>query len=181
MTNLTKRYRLGTIGMTSLREDISRWWHSKNKSGDTENSDQKTNLDRERVNANGEFLALNDVSFSVKKGEVIGIIGANGSGKSTLLKILSRITEPSSGKACIRGKVASLLEVGTGFHPELTGKDNIYINGAILGMSRKEVDRKFDEIVNFSGVADFSRYSNQKIFHWHDNSPGLCRCCPFRT
>lgn len=153
--NLTKRYRLGTIGMTSLREDISRWWHSKKKSGDTENSDQKTNLDRERVNANREFLALNDVSFSVKKGEVIGIIGANGSGKSTLLKILSRITEPSSGKACIRGKVASLLEVGTGFHPELTGKDNIYINGAILGMSRKEVDRKFDEIVNFSGVADF--------------------------
>ena len=155
VTNLTKRYRLGTIGMTSLREDISRWWHSKKKFGDTENSDQKTNLDRERVNANREFLALNDVSFSVKKGEVIGIIGANGSGKSTLLKILSRITEPSSGKACIRGKVASLLEVGTGFHPELTGKDNIYINGAILGMSRKEVDRKFDEIVNFSGVADF--------------------------
>ena len=108
---------------------------------------------------------MDGLNFSVGQGEVIGIIGANGSGKSTLLKILSRITEPSSGKAHIRGKVASLLEVGTGFHPELTGRENIYINGAILGMSRKEVNQKYDEIVEFSGVGDFldtpvKRYSS---------------------
>lgn len=96
--------------------------------------------------------ALKDVSFSVEQGEVLGIIGHNGAGKSTLLKILSRITEPSTGEAVIRGRVASLLEVGTGFHPELTGRENVYMNGTILGMTRKEIDRKFDEIVHFSGV-----------------------------
>ena len=153
--NLSKVYKLGTIGMSSLREDLSRWWSSKNKSGDFGNTSAKTNLDKDRINANGEFLALNEVSFTVNQGEVIGIIGANGSGKSTLLKILSRITEPSGGKAHIRGNVASLLEVGTGFHPELTGRENIYINGAILGMSRKEINRKYDEIVEFSGVKEF--------------------------
>src|SRR5487761_1281213 len=102
-----------------------------------------------------KFWALKDVNFTVQPGEVVGIIGRNGSGKSTLLKILSRIVEPTSGSITMRGKVASLLEVGTGFHPELTGRENIYFNGAILGMGKKEIERKFDEIVEFSEVEKF--------------------------
>ena len=109
--------------------------------------------------------ALRDVSFEVQKGEVVGLIGRNGAGKSTLLKLLSRITEPTAGTATIKGRVASLLEVGTGFHPELTGRENVYMNGTILGMTKREIDRKFDEIVDFSGVEKFldtpiKRYSS---------------------
>src|SRR5260370_23544344 len=112
-----------------------------------------------------EFWALQDVSFEVQKGEVLGIIGRNGAGKSTLLKILSRITEPTEGRITIRGRVASLLEVGTGFHPELSGRENIYLNGAILGLTRAEIRRKFDEIVAFAEVEKFldtpvKRYSS---------------------
>lgn len=103
----------------------------------------------------GEFWALNNIDFPVNEGEVLGIIGANGAGKSTLLKVLSRITPPTKGKAELKGRVGSLLEVGTGFHPELTGRENIYLNGAILGMSRKEIEAKFDEIVEFSGLKKF--------------------------
>jgi len=112
-----------------------------------------------------DFWALRDVSFEVKRGEVLGIIGRNGAGKSTLLKILSRITEPTTGRARLRGRVASLLEVGTGFHPELTGRENIYLNGAVLGMSRADINRRFDEIVAFADVDDYldtpvKRYSS---------------------
>ena len=149
--HLSKRYVLGSIGATTLRESAAAWWH-RARHGQAR-APQK------------EFWALNDVSFQVEPGEVVGIIGRNGAGKSTLLKLLSRITEPTSGRAFLRGRVASLLEVGTGFHPDLTGRENVFLNGAILGMSRAEIRRKFDEIVAFAEVERFldtpvKRYSS---------------------
>ncbi|MBS4059943.1 MAG: ABC transporter ATP-binding protein [Bacteroidetes bacterium] len=160
--NLSKSYRLGQISGGMLSEDINRWWARLRGL-----PDPYLKIGQEDyVNRHGEhILALKDVSFTVNPGEVLGIIGRNGAGKSTLLKILSRVTAPTSGTIKVKGRIASLLEVGTGFHPELTGRENIFLNGAILGMDRKEVLRKFDEIVAFSEVEKFidtpvKRYSS---------------------
>ena len=163
--NLSKKYRLGTIGMSSLRDDLNRWWRRKEQNAQDKGNLNNSGIEQSRMINDSEFWALHDLNFQIKQGEVIGLIGTNGSGKSTLLKILSRITEPTEGEVKIRGKVASLLEVGTGFHPELTGLENIYINGAILGMSRREVNASLDEIIEFAGVSDFintpiKRYSS---------------------
>lgn len=151
--NLSKRYRLGKIGMTSFRDEIGRL------------TDRLRGRRSEKPASATDFWALRDVSFDVQPGEVVGIIGRNGAGKSTLLKILSRITDPTSGDIIMRGRLASLLEVGTGFHPELSGRENVFLNGAILGMKKAEIARKFDEIVAFSEIEKFidtpvKRYSS---------------------
>lgn len=144
-----KRYRLGTLNRQQLTDDLKAWTAKLlGRPDPTVPLDMA--VDPQRIGE--DFWALRDVSFEVRKGEVVGIIGHNGAGKSTLLKLLSRITLPTEGVIRTRGKVSSLLEVGTGFHPELTGRDNIYLNGAILGMRRAEVDAKMDEIIAFSGV-----------------------------
>ena len=160
--NLSKYYRLGLIGGGTLREDVNRWIAKLQgkpdpllKIGETDHGNRK----------DGQIWALRDINLEVKEGEILGIIGRNGAGKSTLLKILSRITAPTEGRIKIKGRVGSLLEVGTGFHPELTGRENIYLNGTILGMSKAEVTRKLDEIVEFAEMAQFidtpvKRYSS---------------------
>jgi lipopolysaccharide transport system ATP-binding protein len=162
--NISKLYRLGEVGTGTLSHDLNRWWH---KARGKENPYLKIGQinDRTVKNDSAYAWALKDISFEVKRGEVLGIIGRNGAGKSTLLKILSRVTAPTAGEIKIKGRVASLLEVGTGFNPELTGRDNIYLNGAILGMRKREIDQKFDEIVAFSGVERYidtpvKRYSS---------------------
>jgi len=154
--SLSKRYRLGTLNAATLRDEIQGLWE-RWRGGAARGAAAR---DRDT-----DFWALRDVSFDVQEGDVVGIIGGNGAGKSTLLKVLSRITEPTSGEARIRGRVASLLEEGTGFHPELSGRENIFLNGTILGMSKGEVKAKFDEIVDFSGIEKFidtpvKRYSS---------------------
>jgi len=160
--HLTKQYDLGVIGTGTLSRDLNRWWARVRKQ-----PDPYTRIGQQDAFARiGEsILALDDVSFTVNQGEALGIIGRNGAGKSTLLKILSRVTAPTSGVVKVRGRIGSLLEVGTGFHPELTGRENVYLNGAILGMKKAEVTRKFDEIVSFAGVEKFidtpvKRYSS---------------------
>lgn len=162
--HLYKQYRLGQVGSGSLIQDINRWWHKIR--GKEDPYEVISEINDRTTQAKGDFVwALEDINFTVNEGEVLGIIGRNGAGKSSLLKILSKVTSPTKGKITLNGRVASLLEVGTGFNPELTGRENIYLNGAILGMTKKEISRKFDEIVSFSGVEKYidtpvKRYSS---------------------
>jgi homopolymeric O-antigen transport system ATP-binding protein len=162
LENISKAYRLGQIGSRTLSDDLKVWWA---KARGKPNPLLKIGME-DYGNREGEYLwALRNINFSVTEGSVLGIIGRNGAGKSTVLKILSRVTAPTTGYVKVKGRIASLLEVGTGFHPELTGRENIYLNGAILGMKRAEIDRKFDEILDFSEVEQFidtpvKRYSS---------------------
>jgi lipopolysaccharide transport system ATP-binding protein len=162
--NVSKLYRLGQVGTGTIRSDINRLIHRIRGKGDPY---MKIGQENDRTkSADSDYVwALKDINFEVKKGEVLGIVGRNGAGKSTLLKILSKITSPTTGSISINGRVASLLEVGTGFHPELSGRENIFLNGSILGMRKWEIQQKFDEIVDFSGVERYidtpvKRYSS---------------------
>ena len=161
--NLSKVYRLGEYGTGTLSLDFQRWFARVRGKEDPYLTIGEEN---ERTAKGGDVVySLRDVNFEIKQGDAVGIIGRNGAGKSTLLKILSRITSPTAGRVHIQGRISSLLEVGTGFHPELTGKENIYLNGAIMGMRKKEIDRKLDEIIHFSGVQRYidtpvKRYSS---------------------
>ena len=162
--NLSKIYRLGEIGTGTISRDLERWWARMRGKEDPFLKIGQAN-DRAVKGDSDIVYSLRDINFEIQQGEAVGIIGKNGAGKSTLLKILSRITSPTSGKIEIAGRIASLLEVGTGFHPELTGRENIYLNGAILGMRKKEITRKLDEIIDFSGVERYidtpvKRYSS---------------------
>lgn len=162
--NLSKQYRLGLVDRKTFVEDIQRFWNNLRGKEDPFLSRGEIN-DREIKGSDHYVWSLNDISFDVNEGDVLGVIGRNGAGKSTLLKILSRVTAPSKGQIKIKGRISSLLEVGTGFHPELTGKENIYLNGAILGMRKSEIKRKMDEIIAFAGVEKYidtpvKRYSS---------------------
>ncbi|MDP4683637.1 MAG: ABC transporter ATP-binding protein [Crocinitomicaceae bacterium] len=162
--NLFKQYQLGQVSTGTISHDLNRWMHKIRGKEDPYEKITGENAREEKGNSNYVW-ALKDINFDVKQGEVLGIIGRNGAGKSTLLKILSKVTAPSKGTIKIRGRIASLLEVGTGFHPELTGRENIFLNGAILGMTKSEIRSKFDEIVAFSGVEKYidtpvKRYSS---------------------
>ncbi|MCK4923049.1 MAG: ABC transporter ATP-binding protein [Bacteroidales bacterium] len=161
--SLSKQYRLGTVGAGTLRGDFQRWTH---KIRGKEDPFLKIGQENDLYKAEGEYVwALKDINLEVQEGEVLGIIGKNGAGKSTLLKILSRVTGPTTGSVNVKGRIASLLEVGTGFHPELTGRENIFLNGAIMGMDKSEIKSKLDEIVEFAGVRKYidtpvKRYSS---------------------
>lgn len=156
--NLSKQYRLGLVGTNTLRGDLQRfWWKVTGKGDPTLKIDQENNI----AKAGGDYVwALRDINLEIKKGEVLGIIGKNGAGKSTLLKILSRVTGPTKGSVKINGRLASLLEVGTGFHPELTGRENIFLNSALFGFTEKEINNKFDSIVKYSGL---NKFINSKL------------------
>ncbi len=163
--NIWKEYRLGVIGHGTLTHDLESWWARVRGKEDPNSKITPMLAGQEKQIEGDHFWALRGINLEVKEGEILGIIGKNGAGKSTLLKILSRVTAPTKGNIKVKGRIASLLEVGTGFHPELTGRENIFMNGAILGMSKREIRSKLDEIIDFSGVEDFvdtpvKRYSS---------------------
>lgn len=163
--NLSKMYRLGRVNSGSFGHDVKRWWANVRGKEDPFSMVASENDRTQKGNGSEYVWALKDVSFDVQKGDVLGIVGRNGAGKSTLLKMLTRVTLPTTGSIKAKGRIASLLEVGTGFHPDLTGRENIFLNGAILGMSKTEIKKKFDEIVDFSGVERYidtpvKRYSS---------------------
>ncbi len=162
--NISKQYRLGQVGTGTLSHDINRVWHQLRGKEDPYLKIGEAN-DRASKGNSDYVWSLQDINFEIEQGDAVGIIGKNGAGKSTLLKLLSKVTKPTTGKIYTNGRIASLLEVGTGFHPEMTGRENIYLNGAILGMTRREITKKFDEIVDFSGVERYidtpvKRYSS---------------------
>lgn len=162
--NISKQYRLGQVGTGSLSHDLNRFWHQIRGKEDPYLKIGESN-DRTQKGKSDYVWSLRDIDFEITQGDAVGIIGRNGAGKSTLLKLLSKVTKPTTGKISTKGRIASLLEVGTGFHPEMTGRENVFLNGAILGMTRKEITRKFDEIVDFSGVERYidtpvKRYSS---------------------
>jgi ABC-type polysaccharide/polyol phosphate transport system ATPase subunit len=162
--NISKQYRLGQVGTGTMAHDLNRWWHQVRGKEDPYLKIGDTN-DRSTKGTSDYVWALQDINFEVKRGEILGIIGKNGAGKSTLLKILSRVTAPTTGSIKFGGRVASLLEVGTGFNGEMTGRENIYLNGAILGMTKKEITSKLEEIIEFSGCERYidtpvKRYSS---------------------
>jgi lipopolysaccharide transport system ATP-binding protein len=162
--NLSKAYQLGEIGTGTISRDLERWLAKVRGKEDPFLTVGETN-DRTSKGSSDVVWSLKDINFEIKQGDAVGIIGRNGAGKSTLLKLLSRVTSPTRGEINVKGRIASLLEVGTGFHPELTGRENIYLNGAILGMRKREIKRKFDEIVDFAGVERYidtpvKRYSS---------------------
>jgi len=163
--NLSKQYRLGVISTGTLSHDLNRWWTTKILRHDDPYLKIGETNDRATKGSSEYVWALKDINMEIEQGDVVGIIGKNGAGKSTLLKLLSRVTKPTTGSIKYRGRIASLLEVGTGFHPEMTGRENIYMNGAIMGMTRAEITRKLDEIVDFSGCERYidtpvKRYSS---------------------